>query len=124
MMIIPVNYTLEQAQNATKAQIVTAITNKLNSYTKRQILTWLMEEVEFSDSPTVTTNPNGEISSQDEITRDIETNAPTHRRHVDWTYYPTGEVDIITISEFDENDALISEKKIKHYKDKKAPEVL
>jgi hypothetical protein len=42
----------------------------------------------------------------------------------EWSYYPTGEVDIITTTIMDENDIPILIKKIKHYLHGKQPEII
>ena len=56
-----------------------------------------------------------------EETRDIDGNLPSKR--VDsYSYYETGEVDIIILQVYD-SEGKVSEKSIKHFKDGKKPEV-
>ena len=45
-----------------------------------------------------------------------------HKREIAWTYYETGEVDLITIERYTDGK-LVSTRKIKHYLDGKQPTV-
>ncbi len=45
------------------------------------------------------------------------------RETADWTYYPTGEVDVITQTQFDTNDAVSKWRKIQHFTDGSQPTV-
>ena len=45
-------------------------------------------------------------------------------RKIDWAYYPTGEVDTITITDLDANDIIISVKTLKHFRDGREPAFL
>ena len=45
-----------------------------------------------------------------------------HKRAITWTYYPTGEVNLITVKRYTDGK-LVSTRKIKHYLDGKQPTV-
>ena len=116
--------TIEQLRSATKDQIVNFVTNKLNNMSKRQIILWLWDEVsEIADEPIRTYRKDGQIESQVEANRDIESGELINGRRIDWTYYSTGEVDTITIRELDGLGVEAKKKIIKHYKDGRQPEV-
>lgn len=123
-MIIPVDVTLEQLRGMTKTQIINKLSTWLtNNFTKRQLILWLMD-IEFMDEPPVRTyRADGQIEYESTTLVDTETNKQVSRRETTWTYYATGEVDIITIKHYDSNDALIRTKAIKHYTDGKQPTV-
>jgi hypothetical protein len=123
-MIIPVDVTLEQLRALTKAQIITKLSNWLTkNFTKRQLILWLMDIEVMDDEPIRTYIADGQIESETIVTRDTEANLQVSRRETLWSYYPTGEVDVITIKQYDSNDALIRTKAIKHYTDGKQPTV-
>lgn len=112
--------TIDQLRAATKAQLVTAITNKLNAMTKRRIIEFLMDKLDFHDEPQVAYRPDGQIASKAEVRRDANGTKAGECR-IAWAYYPTGEVDIITVQELDASDAEVSYKTIKHYIDGRQP---
>lgn len=124
-MIINVPYTLDQIRAATKTQIITAISNYLtNNFTKRQILVWLFNNVDIVPAaPVRTFNPDGQIASETDEDDDLETGVQVGGRQTTWTYYPTGEVNIITVQVLDANNNPISTKTIKHYLDGRQPTV-
>ena len=123
-MIIPVNVTLEQLRGMTKAQIINKLSTWLtNNFTKRQLILWLMDIEVMDNEPIRTYRADGQIASETIVTKDPETNLQVSKRVVTWTYYATGEVDIITIKQYDNNDALLRTKTIKHYKDGRQPTV-
>jgi hypothetical protein len=117
-------YTLAQIRAATKAQIVTALTNQLNSMTKRQIILFLWDTIDrVPDNTVFVTDAQNRVISQTDIDRDIETGVMVGGRVVTSTFYPTGEVDTITISTRNASNAEIAKKIIKHYKDGSQPTV-
>jgi hypothetical protein len=112
------NLTLAQLRAATKAQIITAIANYLtNNFTKRQIIGFLMDADVIADPPTRTFRADGQIESETDTDRDAETGAVVASRQIHWSYYPTGEIDTITI---DQDGA---QRVIKHYLDGHQPTV-
>lgn len=116
--------TLAQLRGYTKAQIINYVTKKLNGMTRRKLIMLLWDEIqEIPREPVRAYRKDEQIESQIEIQEDAETGEQTGKRALNWTYYPTGEVDEITISEFDASNALLKRKVIKHYTDGKQPTV-
>ena len=123
-MIIPVDVTLEQLRALTKAQIINRLSTWLtNHFTKRQLILWLMDIEVMDDEPVRTYRTDGQISSETTVTKDTETNLQVNKRVVTWSYYATGEVNVITIKQYGSNDVLLHTKAIKHYKDGRQPTV-
>ena len=123
-MIIPVDVTLEQLRALTKAQIITKLSNWLTkNMTKRQLILWLMDIEVMDDEPIRTYREDGQITSETTVTKDTETNLQVSKREVSWTYYATGEVNVITTKQYDGANNLIHTKAIKHYKDGRQPTV-
>ncbi|MBU1067399.1 hypothetical protein KKE60_06400, partial [Patescibacteria group bacterium] len=69
---IPQDELLARLRAATAAQIRTAMKNRINNMTKRQLIVFLMDAMDFEDdTPPVTTSwPDSQIKSRLEITRD------------------------------------------------------
>jgi queuine/archaeosine tRNA-ribosyltransferase len=123
-MIIPVNVTLEQLRAYTKTQIISKLSTWLtNNFTKRQLILWLMEIDVMQLEPERIYQVDGQIASEISVTVDTETNLQVSKREVTWTYYATGEVNVITIKQYDANNVLLHTKAIKHYKDGRQPTV-
>mgnify|MGYP001768910154 CR=1 FL=1 len=121
-MIIPVDVTIAQLRSMTKTQIINRLSAWLtNNFTKRQLILWLMDIEALDDEPVRTYRADGQITSETIVTRDTETNAQVNKREVTWTYYATGEVNVITIKQYDGNNALLHTKAIKHYIDGRQP---
>jgi queuine/archaeosine tRNA-ribosyltransferase len=123
-MIIPVDVTLEQLRAYTKTQIISKLSTWLkNNFTKRQLILWLMEIDVMQLEPERIYQVDGQIASEISVTVDTETNLQVSKREVTWTYYATGEVNVITIKQYDANNVLLHAKAIKHYKDGRQPTV-
>jgi hypothetical protein len=123
-MIIPVDVTLEQLRALTKTQIITKLSNWLTkNFTKRQLILWLMDIEVMDDEPIRTYRADGQIASETIVTKDTGTNLQVNKREATWTYYATGEVNVITIKQYDANNVLLHTKAIKHYKDGRQPTV-
>ena len=124
--ILPVNYTIAQLRAATKTQIINAISNYLtNNFTKRQIIIWLLNNTNILANATISIyEPDGQVRSQTDRNMDIETGLQVDGRVVTYAYYPTGEVDTITISTRDSANKEIAKKIIKHFIDGRQPEVV
>jgi hypothetical protein len=123
-MIIPVDVTLEQLRALTKTQIINKLSTWLTkNFTKRQLILWLMD-IEVMDMPPIRTyRADGQIASETIVTKDTGTNLQVNKREATWTYYATGEVNVITIKQYDANNVLLHTKAIKHYKDGRQPTV-
>ena len=86
--------------------------------TKRDLLIQIAGSETLSDEPVRTYRKDGQIASQSEVYRDVETNKVISTKDITWTYYePGGEVDEIAITENGKT------KVIKHYLDRQ-PEVI
>ena len=117
------NLTLAQLRAATSAQIVTAITNKLNTLTKRQLIEFLLDVVDFPDNPVCTYRADGQIASETVIARDA-LGAKTGTRVITWTYFdklPRTPVSVITVRELNTADAETSKRSIQHFADGSQP---
>ena len=123
-MIIPVDVTLAQLRSMTKAKIIERLSTWLTkNMTKRQLILWLMDIEVMDDEPIRTYREDGQITSETTVTKDTETNLQVNKREASWTYYATGEVNVITIKQYDSNNVLLHAKAIKHYKDGRQPTV-
>ena len=118
------NLTLAQLRAATKAQIITAITNWLTTRTKRQIIELLLDVTNIADRPDITRWPDGQIKRRDETFRDVEGNV-TGGRRTNYDYYSLGgEIDTITTIDVDADLTTgLSRKTIKHFLDGRQPEM-
>jgi len=121
--------TLQDLRAATVLGIRTAITNKINGMTKKQLIILILkvadvdiENFEIEEKTVFVEGPEGEISrlmvSFDALGNKIK----SHK--IDRIYYPTGEIDTITLTELDALDVVKSVRKIKHYIDGKQPEII
>jgi hypothetical protein len=119
---LPVNYTMAQVQAATKAQIVTAINNLLNAYSKQQIVTWLLKNaVTYPDNSSTIYGANKQVESQTNINYDVNTGLQTDKQVTTWTYYSNGDVKVITTQSFDANNNVFGKCVIQHFQDNRQP---
>jgi hypothetical protein len=81
-----------------------------------------LERDKEPDEP-IRTYKDGQIIKQVDVECDVETGQMTGGRVITWSYYPTGEVDEITIGQRDEMNAEISRKVIKHFTTGEQPTV-
>lgn len=93
--------------------------------TKRDALIAINGSDKITGTPVCTYRKDGQIESQSETVRDVETGALISTKTIAWTYYdkePGAPVDEITIVEMDAEGKKIKSKKIKHYLDSRQPE--
>ena len=92
--------------------------------TDRPDLVQAIKSGEGDDTTTSSTEKDekGRVKKWTEDHRDIDENLLS-KRVDEYSYYETGEVDIITLQVYDNKGTLTSEKKVKHFKDGKKPEV-
>lgn len=115
--------TIVQMRASSKAQIIASIRDYLTAnMTKHQLIVMLRDRETVWDDAVDTYYPDGQIESRNEIERDEDTLLQVSRRLTTWTYYNTGEVNVILIQTFDADDALKKTKRIKHYRDGRQPE--
>ena len=102
-------------QDKTIDELKTIVTADL---TIRDLLIQITGSETIADEPVRTYRKDGQIESQSETFRDVETNEIVSTKQMTWTYYKTGEVDEITITENGKT------KVIKHYIDGRQPTVM
>ena len=123
--------TLEQLRAATVIQIRTALKNRIDLLSKRQLIRMLLalkgcdldELVQVAESGPSLYRPDGQIRERTEVRRS-ELGDKLGGRRATWSYYETGEVDEITIVELDASGAETSRRTIKHFKDGRQPVVV
>jgi len=94
--------------------------------TKRAALIAINGSDRVSNVATIS-RKDGQVESQTETVRDVETGAVVSGRVITWTYYEKEKgcpVDTITIVEIDAVGKETSRKAIKHYPDGRQPEVI
>ena len=118
--------TLEQLRAATVAEILSSIKDYLVAHcpTKRALIAFLLDADTLPDAPVCTYYPDGQIMQIVEVIRDAETGVVVSGVKTTYTYYPTGEVDVIVIAKLDAVDDEISRVKIKHYLDGRQPKIV
>ena len=119
--------TIQDLRNATLVQIQTAIKNKVDNLSKKQLIILILkvadidiEKFEIQDREEGEGDSRGQLW-QLRVMRDVLGNKLRSTRF-DWSYYPTGTVDIVTTTEMDAEDRVILIKRLKHYPDGRQPE--
>lgn len=123
--------TLTQLRAATVAQIRTAMTTRLGLMTKRQLCIldlWCREFdpdalMTIDDDAVITTRPDRQVASQTTVQRDV-LGVKTGSRAVAWSYYASGIVKDIMITDRDAADAQVAKRVIHHYEDGSQPTVV
>ncbi len=115
--------TILQDRQSTAAQIVTAMTARLNAMTKRQLILLDLWCTQFDKDALVTMPDNTQVTrrADGEITQVVETNrdalgAVTRGRVATWSYYGSGVVDTIITYQTDAsgNEVAGTRNTIKH----------
>lgn len=121
--------TLKQLRASTKEQIITGIMGILTPMSKKLICEFIWgirdiitDNLTLGDLVKKENGPNGRLLRVYQTT-DVLGNKLSSQK-IEWTYYPTGEVDTIVISDLDALDTVISTKTIKHFIDGRQPIVL
>lgn len=104
-------------QDKTETELKTLVTADM---TKRDMLIKLVGSEVVRTEPVRKYRFDKQIESEYSEEHDVETNVLLKKRTTLWTYYKTGEVDTITITETDELGNG-TKKVIKHYIDGKQP---
>ena len=116
--------TIAELRQMNKRQIIDAIAAYLDaSYTRREIIRGIRNDQDTYTDTTQVYDAQGRITSETEIERDDNTQAQVSRKVISWTYYATGEVNVIKTETYDAADVLVKTRRIKHYRDGRQPEV-
>lgn len=113
--------TLDALRKMTQGEIRTEQNRSLDIKSKKKLIEIELSQTEFPDPTTGEDSSNGQVWRLTVI-RDAEGNILRKERY-DWTYYPTGEVNVITTTKLDANNNVISTKQLKHY-DGRQPEFI
>ena len=117
------NMTIRQMRDSTKAQIIDSVVEFMRSnFTKRQLIQFLRDRETEWDDPITTYRADGQIESQIDIERDVETGLQVSKKVMTWSYYASGEVNVIKTEFYDGNDALKRTRRVKHFRDGRQPE--
>lgn len=118
--------TLDQLRAATKDQILTRLTSVFASMSRKKIceFIWTIKGVPFEGVTLSTLTVNHDVSEGQLLRVYEKTDILGNKlgsQKMEWTYYPTGEVDTITVSDLNALDQIISQKTIKHFTDGRQP---
>ena len=113
--------TLEQMKAATVAEILADVTAQND---KREIVSELLGADRISDRPTITYDDRDRIVKRVETERDLLTDDVLGSVVTTHSYYKTGEIEDIIISERDAKDNETAKRTIRHFTDGRQPEVV
>jgi len=113
--------TLEQMKAATVSQIMADVAAQND---KREIVSELLGQDRISDRPVITYDEKHRIVKRVETERDLLTDDVLGSVVTTHTYYKTGEIKDITISERDAKDKEIGGHTIKHFTDGRLPQMV
>lgn len=116
---------LAQLRKASKADIVRNVGQYIHAhFTKRQIIAWLVldntDGASIPDKVVVTKGPHGNVRRV-EVYRDPATGAVLGGKITRKTYYPTGEIRDIIISDRDADKVETKRVRIRHFRDGRQP---
>ena len=112
--------TLEQMKAATVGQIMADVVAQND---KRSIVSELLGTDRISDRPVITYDEKQRIVKRVETERDLLSGDVLGSVVTTHTYYKTGEIEDITISQRDAKDKEIGGRTIKHFTDGRVPQV-
>jgi hypothetical protein len=116
--------TLETMRSSTKTQIITNIRDYLTAnMTKKQLITFLLDRDTVDDTQVVTYLPDGQVDKIVDWKRDAETNNKISGVVTNFSYYPTGEINVIRVSQRNADNVETSHVRIKHYLDGRQPKI-
>lgn len=118
--------TIEQLRAATVTQIRTALKNKIDLLTKKQLIEFILDFVDVFPSPLFWTyRKDKQPLTMLELSKDA-LGVKLGSRRVTWSYYGDEvgtPVDTITIETLDAADKVTVTRVVKHYKDGRQPSV-
>jgi hypothetical protein len=115
-----IDITIDQLRDTTKEHLIDLITERLKKMEKKELYNWLwtIKDIETQDHTfeTIASAKDGENGQIERVTtlEDIIGDKIGEKIAL-WTYYQTGPVDEILLSETDQNDKVTQEKTIKHF---------
>ena len=112
--------TLNELRAATVSQILADVEAQND---KREIVSELLGQDRISDRPTITYDEKQRIVKRVEVERDLLTGEVLESRETTHSYYKTGEIQDITITERDAKDAETARRTIHHFTDGRQPVV-
>jgi hypothetical protein len=120
---------LSTMQAASVDQMSSDMTSQLSGLSKNQLakISQVIVSVQqgddipllIPDPPVSTGYERGQLTSS-QVMKDIDGNIVS-TTNTEWTYYPTGEVNTITITQLDSSGTVISTQVIQHYTDGRQP---
>jgi len=110
--------TLNELRAATVAQILTDIAA---NNTKREIVTELLGQDRITDRPVITRDDQGRIVKRVEVERDLLTGDVLESRETTHSYFKTGEIKDIVVSERDAKDKETGRRTIHHFTNGREP---
>jgi hypothetical protein len=121
--------TLEDIKKSTQLELSQCVSTEFTSLSKKELAEtiWTIKNTPQSTQTFETLiqqadDPRGQLIRVYELSDILGTK--TGSRKIEWTYYPTGEVDTIIITELDALDQIISTKTVKHFTGGRQPVLL
>jgi len=118
--------TLEDIKKATQVELNQDISTEVTSLSKKELAEtiWTIKSTPpftpaFETLIQQADDPRGQLIRVYELSDILGTK--TGSQKIEWTYYPTGEVDTITITGLDALDQIVSTKTVKHFLSGKQP---
>jgi len=97
-----IELTEEQVKTMTASEIAAAVTSAVTDKSKKELVEKITGLEDFADAPIVKHRKDGQVESQLEIWRDIDTAEPTRYKFTTWDYCEkSGEIQFIRIRHFD-----------------------
>jgi len=97
-----IELTIDQVKSMTASEITAAVTSAVTAKSKKELVEKITGLKDFADQPKLIYRKDGQVESQLEIWRDIDTAEPTRYKYTTWDYFEKGgEVQFIRIRHFD-----------------------
>ena len=116
------NLTLAELRSASHptGKIVSEVAKYLNSKSKKEVVEMLMDTDVFSRPPVIASRPDKQIERREVETEDVLGNK-TGSTVTTYSYFDTGEIEDIVISDCNASDVETKRVRIKHFKDGRQP---
>ena len=114
--------TLQELRASSKADIVKSVGQYIyDHFTKKQIIIWLLDTDRIQDRVQITRDKAGNITRRLTTWRDVLTGDVVANHDTTYTYYPTGEIEDITVTKRDGDGNITEQYTIHHYADGRQP---